>query len=195
MATPAIATAVDYCRLHMDTQILHDDFSLAASKLLEPGWIDPDYVACIARLRKTRQFLVDSVVSILKYKGSSAPIKQYSPSRSETLRFHNVSVDQQFCVTFCDEIDVTTFVVDDLDSCSVWRSVRSHRKSVDQFDGKPTSYYEGKPRAKARRRGSASCACAAIASALSLATLLGVPARTIFDNNTADNLCLGSRTG
>ena len=177
-------------RSSVDEDLLNDPSTLYFTRLQEPGWIDPDVVnnhlptgsACLAA--NSLPTLTSIYVSGRKHRSLS-----HIKYRQEVFPLPGKdNVTRQLLVRFSDAVSVREYHVCPEMSASVWRSTsgtsRYARKRFDTEDspvhsGGPTSLYDDVleyDKAKCRTGGSS--LRSAIARALSLATLLGLPART-----------------
>ena len=165
----------------LDRARLEDSDSLWAGKLVEPDWVDPNYLMRIPAVA-SKAFLpqLHSIYTV----GRSCTHFDTSRFVSRTVPApdpgaHKQTITRKFVVSFNDDISVLTHTVD----CSVdqppWKSVQdTHSKQRNRTEAtirESQSRWDRKSSSSSRRM--------AVARALSLAMLLGLPARTTFDTS------------
>ena len=130
VAAPATAIHSGERRPSFDQSILEDDFSLASSRLLEPGWVDPEYVAVVSRMCQVH--VPHSLKSILvmnrKFRSRS-----HIPTKSIRFSFHGVTSERDVFVSFCTDRELFTFEVEDFNG-KPWRKVRQYPADPEYID-------------------------------------------------------------
>ena len=165
----------------LDQARLEDSDSLWAGKLVEPDWVDPNYLMRIPAVA-SKAFLpqLHSIYTV----GRSR--KHFDPNRFVSRAVpdpdpssHKQTISRQIVVSFNDNISIIIHIVDCSDDQPPWKSVQqTHSKQRNRTEAtirESQSRWDRKSPSSSRRM--------AVARALSLAMLLGLPARTTFDTS------------
>ncbi len=165
----------------LDQARLEDSDSLWAGKLVEPDWVDPNYLMRIPAVA-SKAFL-PQLRSIYTVGRSHRRLKSFSsvsrtvPSPDPSALIQNITRD--FVVSFDDNISIHKHIIDCNGNQPPWKSVQdTHSKQRNRTEAtirESQSRWDRKSPSSSRRM--------AVARALSLAMLLGLPARTTFDTS------------
>ena len=165
----------------LDKARLEDSDSLWAGKLVEPDWVDPNYLMRIPAVA-SKAFLLQlrSIYTVgrsRKHIGSCRFVSRAVPDPDPS--HHNRTISRQFVVSFSDDIIILTHIVDCSANQPPWKSVQqTHSKQRNRTEAnirESHSRWDRKSPSSSRRM--------AVARALSLAMLLGLPAGITFDTS------------
>ena len=113
-------------RPSLDQARLEDSDSLWAGKLVEPDWVDPNYLMRIPAVA-SKAFLLQlhSIYTVgrgRKHFGSDRFVSRDVPDPDPS--FHNKTISRRFVVSFNDDITILTHIVDCSYSQPTWTSIQ-----------------------------------------------------------------------